>query len=320
MFVMGLAKKVLLADSFAPFADAVFGLHDLGLRVGAVDAWIGTYAYTFQLYFDFSGYSDMAIGLGLMMGLRLPVNFFSPYKATSVIEFWRRWHITLSRFFRDYVYFPLGGNRGGSARRILNLLIVMAIVGLWHGAGWTFVLWGLYHGVLLAVTHILRFYAHAADGWTAAAIPSLGRLAARSPVRRTGRALAWVTTFHLVVLGWVVFRSTTMPAAQNVMAGLALRNGPWSSVALLDPRLYVIATVSIAAALVVCAACPNSVQIIQRLHRVADSDELRQDVPRPGRAFQWRLSPVHAVLLGLLAYLSLATISHISTEFLYFNF
>src|SRR6516165_12139200 len=147
--VAGLFKKVVLADSFAQFATPAFQHVDGGGTIGSFWAWTATLAYALQIYFDFSGYSNMATGLALMFGIRLPVNFRSPYKACSIIDFWRRWHITLSRFLRDYLYIPLGGNRRGTVRRYLNLGIVMLLGGLWHGANWTFVLWGGIHGLML---------------------------------------------------------------------------------------------------------------------------------------------------------------------------
>ena len=133
---------MLVADTLGDVADPVFSLAAAGATPSLPEAWLGALGYTFQLYFDFSGYSDMAIGLGLLFGIRFPVNFNSPYKATSIIEFWRRWHMTLSRFLRDYVYIPLGGNRRGRVRRYVNLFVTMLLGGLWHGAGWTFVIWG----------------------------------------------------------------------------------------------------------------------------------------------------------------------------------
>ena len=142
-FALGLSKKVLIADKVAPLADAAFAG---GADVTTPTAWLGALAYTVQIYFDFSGYSDMAIGLARMFGFRFPENFDRPYSAVSLTDFWRRWHMTLSRWFRDYVYIPLGGSRGASETTIRNLLVVFFLTGVWHGAGWTFMLWGLYHG------------------------------------------------------------------------------------------------------------------------------------------------------------------------------
>src|SRR5215475_3056143 len=152
-FALGLAKKILFADVVAQYATPIFNAAAAGQAVGLVDSWIGACGFGLQLYYDFSGYSDMAIGLALMIGVRLPLNFDSPYKALSLIDFWRRWHMTLSRFLRDYLYIPLGGNRKGPRRRYINLLVTMLLGGLWHGAAWTFVIWGAIHGFGLVVNH-----------------------------------------------------------------------------------------------------------------------------------------------------------------------
>jgi len=156
IFIVGLAKKVLVADALAEYASPIFNASRDGAMLGLVESWIGALAYTFQLYFDFSGYSDMAIGISLMLNVQLPLNFNSPYKATSIIDFWRRWHMTLSAFLRDYLYVPLGGSRRGRPRRYLNLLITMLLGGFWHGAGWTFIVWGALHGAYLLVNHAWR--------------------------------------------------------------------------------------------------------------------------------------------------------------------
>ena len=147
---------MIIADSIEPLARSLFDKVAIDQAPHIFDAWIGLLAYTLQIYFDFSGYSDMAIGLGLIFGVRLPLNFNSPYKSKSIVEFWRRWHITLSRFLRDYLYIPLGGNRKGTLRRYLNLLTTMLLGGLWHGAGWNFVIWGGLHGLFLCTNHLLK--------------------------------------------------------------------------------------------------------------------------------------------------------------------
>src|SRR5579859_2518053 len=153
IFAAGLFKKVVIADNLAQFVSPVFTHLDAGGGVTMPWAWLATLSYTLQIYFDFSGYSDMAVGLALLFGIRLPVNFRSPYKALSITDFWRRWHITLSRFLRDYLYIPLGGNRLGERRRYLNLMLTMLLGGLWHGAGWNFLIWGGLHGVYLSLNH-----------------------------------------------------------------------------------------------------------------------------------------------------------------------
>ncbi len=169
-------------------------------------------AFGLQLYFDFSAYSDMAVGLSKMLGIRMPVNFESPYKATSIIEFWRRWHMTLSRFLRDYLYIALGGNRRGEARRYTNLIVTMLLGGLWHGAGWTFVLWGAAHGAFLAINH----------GWL-----SLRRRFPPAPawINRTGGAIGAVLTFGAVFGAWAIFRADDFPSALRILRGLTGLNG-----------------------------------------------------------------------------------------------
>jgi alginate O-acetyltransferase complex protein AlgI len=182
-FCIGLARKVWVANALGAVADDVFALRGDELTFSL--AWVGIVAYSFQIYFDFSGYSDMAIGLGQMMGFRFPENFNNPYAATSITDFWRRWHITLSNWMRDYLYIPLGGNRVGNARLYANLWAVFLISGLWHGAAWTFVLWGAYHGLFLV-----------AD-----------RLFLVSVLKKVGKIPATLITYIIVLFGWVLFRA-----------------------------------------------------------------------------------------------------------------
>jgi len=199
-FVIGLAKKVLLADSIASYANSVFNAAHKGLPLTSPEAWVGSLAYTFQLYFDFSGYTDMAIGVALIFGLRLPDNFDSPYKATGIVDFWRRWHITLSLWLRDFLYIPLGGSRAGKFRQYRNLLLTMLLGGLWHGAGWTFIIWGGAHGAMLCINHFWR-------SWAARHIPEK---ALNSVVPRI---LSIAFTFLCINLAWVIFRADSLHAA-----------------------------------------------------------------------------------------------------------
>jgi len=199
LFTLGLCKKTLGADALAPFANGVFDGVQNGILPTSYEAWAGALAYTLQLYFDFSGYTDMALGIALMFNIRLPINFDSPYKATSIIDFWRRWHMTLSRFLRDYLYIPLGGNRKGIGRRYLNLFATMLLGGLWHGAGWTFVVWGALHGAYLTANHLWRDL-----------VPA--RFFSRVP-NWLGTLTGGSITFAAVVTAWVVFRSSDMAHA-----------------------------------------------------------------------------------------------------------
>ena len=213
IFFIGLFKKVILADGIAKFASPVFDSAASGVELTLIEAWTGALCYTLQLYFDFSGYSDMAIGLSRMFGIILPLNFHSPYKAVNIIEFWRRWHMTLSRFLRDYLYIPLGGNRKGEARRYLNLILTMLLGGLWHGAGWTYVIWGGLHGFYLMVNH----------GWHAAR-RKLGQDPSQS-LSRPAHALSVLLTFLAVVTAWVVFRANNLDTATAMLKAMAGMNG-----------------------------------------------------------------------------------------------
>jgi len=204
IFAIGLAKKILLADNLAYYVDAVYKSIEMGLDPMLFVSWVAMLGYTFQIYFDFSGYSDMAIGLALFFGITIPINFNSPYQATGIIEFWRRWHISLSNFLRDYLYIPLGGNRNGEARKYINIFITMLIGGLWHGASWTFALWGAIHGLLLFLNHASRRL------FSTLAVPKL---------------ITWTFTFALVNLTWIVFRSPSWEIMEKVVRGVFGLNG-----------------------------------------------------------------------------------------------
>jgi D-alanyl-lipoteichoic acid acyltransferase DltB (MBOAT superfamily) len=198
IFGIGLFKKTVLADSIQPLVAVAF--HQASPSFD--QAWIGALAYTFQLYFDFSGYSDMAIGISLMFGIFLPLNFNSPYKAASIVDFWRRWHMTLSQFLRDYLYIPLGGNRHGTLLRYVNLMVTMLLGGLWHGAAWTFVIWGALHGLYLCINHAWNHH-----GPT---IPkSLGHVAS---------GVSFLVTFLAIVVAWVFFRADSLSSALFVLS------------------------------------------------------------------------------------------------------
>ncbi|SDK49868.1 alginate O-acetyltransferase complex protein AlgI [Actinopolyspora mzabensis] len=199
-FAWGLTKKVVIADSLAPVADACFATSESEMTFAI--AWLGAIVYTMQLYFDFSGYSDMAIGLGRMLGFRLPENFARPYSSVTVTEFWQRWHMSLSRWFRDYVYIPLGGNRDGTFRTYRNLTIIFVLTGFWHGAAWTYLVWGLFHGMLLVLERATGAY--------------------RMPVRPGARAARRAATMLLVTFGWVVFRAPDLGTAGMMLGHMLL--------------------------------------------------------------------------------------------------
>jgi alginate O-acetyltransferase complex protein AlgI len=213
IFVIGLFKKVVLADGIAVYVGPIFAAPVAGIPLTFSEAWAGALCYSFQLYFDFSGYSDMAIGLSRMFGVVLPLNFHSPYKSANIIEFWRRWHMTLSRFLRDYLYFPLGGNRKGVPRRYVNLFMTMLLGGLWHGAGWTFVLWGALHGMFLVINHAWHALRRA-----------LGQDPAQ-PLSSFSNAASVAVTFLCVTVAWVFFRADTTNSALEIIKAMLGLNG-----------------------------------------------------------------------------------------------
>lgn len=294
LFAVGLFKKVIFADSLGYFADAVFGLaarpdYDLAPR----DAWLGALSYSLQLYFDFSGYSDMAIGLAWMFGFRLPINFNSPYHAASIIDFWRRWHMTLSAFFRAYVYIPLGGNRQGRAWQAFAIAIVFLLTGLWHGAGWTFVIWGSIHGGLVLVNHL----------WTRSV-----------PVRMPG-PLARALTMTAVVCLWVIFRSPSWPVAEKVLSAMTFGVPATGSRALPDALQYGPAWLLTAALGATALFLPNSRTTVRNLRR----GRFAGVAGRPPIAGATRLF-LPAVVTATILYLAIASIGSMQSKFIYFNF
>ena len=251
-------------------------------------AWLGALAYTFQLYFDFSGYSDMAIGISLMFGIFLPLNFNSPYKATSIIDFWRRWHMTLSQFLRDYLYIPLGGNRRGPVLRYVNLLITMVLGGLWHGAAWTFVIWGALHGAYLCVNHAWnRFGPNVA--------PRFAPLA---------NIAAFMLTFLCVVVAWVFFRADSLPAAISLLSKMA------DPTTIAFGRLEIAQAAFIAVYAAIAWFAPNTQTIMGYDHQ-------NRTVGQGLRAWQMRPLFIYATA-AVLAFGILGIQQH--SEFIYFRF
>jgi D-alanyl-lipoteichoic acid acyltransferase DltB (MBOAT superfamily) len=302
-FVIGLMKKVLIADRLRPLHADVFaaGADPPSLIV----AWTAALAYTVGLYFDFSGYSDMAVGLARMFGVRLPFNFASPYKATSIIEFWRRWHMTLSRWLRDYLYVPLGGNRKGAFIRHRNLVITMLLGGLWHGAAWTFVIWGALHGLYLLINHAWR------------EMQARARIAGRAV--NMPNSAAQGLTFFAVVVAWVFFASPSLPQAVTVLSGMSGAHGllgadlaAWwgaiSSPAQLlqqaDDRVILLAI-----ALGIVFFCPNTQELIDR------DNAVNAAIVRP----IWRPNAAWGALAGIGFLLVLSVMADVQ-EFVYFQF
>jgi alginate O-acetyltransferase complex protein AlgI len=239
LFALGLAKKVLIADSVGPLVDAVYAQDAPGLAA----SWLAAVGYSVQIYFDFSGYSDMAIGLGLLLGFRFPPNFLSPYRAFSITELWRRWHVSLSTWLRDYLYVPLGGNRGGEARAQVNVATTMLLGGLWHGASWTYLLWGAWHGLFLVVER---------------------RIGKRAPYGRLPLVGQVLCTFLIWTLGLVIFRSQTMAELVQMTNGLLGRNGVGGVPDLGQRQPY--AAAGLVVGLFVVFALPRTEQLVARCH------------------------------------------------------
>jgi alginate O-acetyltransferase complex protein AlgI len=308
IFAAGLFKKVVIADNLAQFVSPVFAHVDAGGGVTTPWAWLATLAYTLQIYFDFSGYSDMAIGLALLFGIRLPVNFRSPYQAKSIIEFWRRWHITLSRFLRDYLYIPLGGNRLGEQRRYFNLMVTMLLGGLWHGAGWNFLIWGGLHGLYLCINHLWQ--------------------ALRGPGAKVTTGFAtlssWTITFIAVVVAWVFFRARTAAGAWQMLGslfGFEAGSSAYVSPGILrlmdlpllvgEGHLLLIGAGAVAVALAIAVSLPNVPQIFgYREYRHA---------PEPRSRQRWRPGLAWAIVCALAFAISLFGMWQ-RLEFLYFQF
>ncbi|HUD52550.1 MBOAT family O-acyltransferase, partial [Parvibaculum sp.] len=304
IFFIGLFKKVVLADNLAPLASSVFADAGAGHDIVFLRAWEGMLAYTFQLYFDFSGYSDMAIGAARIFGIKLPLNFHSPYQATSIVDFWRRWHMTLSRFLRDYLYIALGGNRRGRARRYVNLFLTMAIGGLWHGAAWTFVFWGAMHGAMLILNHAWRAV------WT-------------KPLNTWwSHGIARSITFLAVALAWVFFRAPSIDAAFAIYKGLIAWTPDIPAHALGVDLAWAAFWIS------VVWFWPNTQQWMamvrpafnySRADRHKDPLLVPLDGSRWRRAIFWRPAAPYAAAVGVAAAVAFLSLQRVS-EFLYFQF
>ncbi len=328
IFFAGLFKKVVLADRVAIYATPVFDAAAQGISLSFFEAWIGALAYTLQLYFDFSGYTDMAIGAAYMFGIRLPLNFDSPYKATSIIDFWRRWHITLSNFLRDYLYIPLGGSRKGKLRRHANLLITMLLGGFWHGAGWTFVIWGGLHGTYLIINHQWRSFCKGIGLWQE-----------KTPAWFS--ILGWAITFLAVVASWVLFRANNLETGLQVLGsmfgsqGFSLPRGfsRFGFLTALAPlgikfdglqdllAFSIVDSVKLIGALIAIALfTPNTQQWLMKYNPTLNEPQLGEGlVARLWSKLHWRPNQLWAVMGALVATLGLWHINRVS-EFLYFQF
>ncbi len=290
IFSIGLFKKVFIADSFAVWANAGFKLAENGGVLNIFEAWGASLAYTFQLYFDFSGYCDMAIGLGLFFGVILPINFNSPYKALNIADFWRRWHITLGKFLRDYLYIPLGGNRVGRIVNLRNLFLVALLSGIWHGAGWGFIIWGILHATAMVIHRIYSFWSN-------------GKKFLNSKIYKI---FAWFITFNFINIAWVFFRSENLSGAISIlkaMFGITWVELPikWHLTRALLERIQgsnetLFFTII---AFILCLYCNNSIQMLNN----------------------FKPNIKNSIITMLLLYIAILTLVSVPyTEFIYFNF
>jgi D-alanyl-lipoteichoic acid acyltransferase DltB (MBOAT superfamily) len=311
LFGIGLGKKVLIADRVAALANPVFNAAAAGTTPSFGVAWLGTLNYALQIYFDFSGYSDMALGLGRLFGIRLPLNFNSPYKAANIADFWRRWHMTLSRFLRDYLYIPMGGNRKGRARRYVNLMATMLLGGLWHGAGWTFVVWGGLHGIYLSIYH-------AWQDWRVR--PGAVKVLPSTIGIWSGR----IATFFVVIVAWVFFRSETFSAAAKIAGAMAGLHGFSFELGKVPVDRWEAARMAVLF-LTVVWILPNSHELLaahQPALEYAGGPGKVQLAPTPrrlGRWLAWEPNPLWALGLAALIVIGIVNLSR-HTEFIYWQF
>jgi len=304
MLIFGLAKKVLLADPLSERIGTTFSAAADGSHLSLSIAWYGVLAYALQLYFDFSGYTDMAIGLARMFNITLPQNFNSPYQSANIVDFWRRWHMTLSRFLRDYLYFPLGGNRHGHFRRYVNLMVTMLLGGLWHGANWTFAAWGLLHGFYLAANH----------AWLEAKT-HIGVLAkVPRPLRIAG---ARGLTFVAVLAGWVLFRSKDFSSAAHLFHELVNFGGNSTAIITGAPRPERWAWLGVLYLVVFFA--PNTQDILSGFHPVLGVKEASRHHGLCGGRLLWSPESRWAIFCAVVFTACLLSLSNV-TEFLYYQF
>jgi alginate O-acetyltransferase complex protein AlgI len=325
IFAIGLFKKAVIADSLSPYVAPMFEDADAGNAPDFVAAWLGLVAYTCQIYFDFSGYSDMAIGASRVFGIKLPVNFNSPYRATSISEFWRRWHMTLSRFLRNYIYYPLGGNRRGKLHRSINVFLTMAIGGIWHGAGWGFFIWGALHGLFMVIEQAWKEL-RAALGWQR----SFGR---------AGVCGAWFLTFALVVFSRAFFRAETIGGAWLIVEGTVGLHGFGVPNGVLvrfgdagvwlkahgviathgGGRAMVMSIALIAVSMAIALLAPNTQTIMRAVEPVLMDKRTEAREAAAHWLLAWRPSMAWALTTGAMIAAGVLALPQV-TDFLYFQF
>ena len=290
IFSIGLFKKVVIADTFAVWATQGF---DIAVTLNLFEAWATSLSYTFQLYFDFSGYTDMAIGISLLFNIKLPINFNSPYKATNIQDFWRRWHITLSRFLRDYIYIPLGGNKKGSFRTYSNLLATFVIGGFWHGAGWTFLFWGFLHGIALVIHRLWSNLGFKMWTW-----------------------LAWLITFNFVNVAWVFFRAKEWDDAIKVLSSMFSLNNV-VLYPMFESKLSFLKSYGVTFSMMFGNIAGSKSTIVIIIIVFILILFFRNSMER---SEEFKLNYKFAIFITILIYYSFISMITVKSEFLYFNF
>ena len=332
LFFLGLFKKVIIADGIAVKATPVFNAAEqIGSTLTFFEAWGGALAYSIQIYFDFSGYSDMALGLARMLGIILPANFCSPYKASSIIDFWRRWHMTLSRFLRNYLYIPMGGNRKGEFRKHFNIMITMLLAGLWHGDNWTFVIWGGLHACFLIINHLWRLYLKKFQHLNVNIKPLKLKKITRVVAITTGKLI----TFLAVVIAWVIFRCESLEGARRFYEGMFGLNGfsiPNKLSPILGtltncfPNIHIVAEglgsfgssssiITLLLLILFSWTAPNTLELMQNYKPAL---ALNKELIRKPIIF-WKPSRLWSLVIAIAAIISLTNLYRVS-EFLYFQF
>ena len=325
IFLIGLFKKVVIADGMGGLATPIFDLAEQGVELTMLEAWGGALTYSLQLYFDFSGYSDMAIGLARMFNIKLPVNFFSPYKSKNIIEFWRRWHITLSTFLKDYIYIPLGGSKNGKIKQLSNLLITMLIGGLWHGAGWTFIIWGGMHGIFLISNHLWLSWKE--------------KIISKQYLDKTiTKLIAWFITILALILSWVIFRAETLNGALTMYSAMFGSNGlslPNSLISILPALISIFPDVNITTngvgifsegsndakiilACIIVLYFPNTLEWMYISKPALNTGHLLKKT-YSHKIAHWKQNSNHAKLIAIIALIAILSLGDAS-EFLYFQF
>jgi alginate O-acetyltransferase complex protein AlgI len=321
IFSIGLFKKVILADTVESYSTPLFIAAERGEILTFIESWLGVISYSLQIYFDFSGYCDMAIGLARIFGIMLPLNFNSPYKSKSIIEFWRRWHITLSRFLKEYLYFTIGGNKKGSFRKYINLFVTMVLGGLWHGAGWTFIFWGGLHGFYLIINHLWRniFNSFAISDYNFGVISS---------------SLSRILTLFFVIIAWVFFRAETLDGSMAIFRGMFGENG----IVLPDFYFYRLGNIAIymqdlgikfgsiayyygtqqvfvmISMVFIVFFMPNTQEFFAKYNSALNYNEAIKY-----KILSWDFTPFWAIIMSLVGVISILSITQIS-EFIYFQF